>query len=243
MYIGVPNPNIIVPLAKMTMKPEKGSEFKVLYNPESLVRTRQTTYSDVESLGGLVINSQFTKVGLEQLSFRLFFDSTSSGSEIGGDMADKAAFAANSLLPTAAKTIDVRDYMEPVTKLMLINEDLHTPPIVHIAWGSLQFDGYLINCKQELVKFNEWGLPIRAWLDCTFQESKSPYVESGSVTPLNSPDTSKFHTVCQGESLWSMAVEAYGQPEQWRLIADANDIDNPRRLRSGEILRMPALKK
>lgn len=243
MYVGIPNPNIIVPLAKMTMKAENGKEFQVLYNPDSVVRTRQTQYSDVESLGGVVVSSQFAKVGLEQLSFRLFFDSTSSGSEVGGTIADKALFASNSMQITAAKALDVRDYMWKVSMLMLVDDDLHAPPVVRISWGSLQFDGYLINCKQEFVKFNELGMPIRAWLDCTFQETASPLIKSGKIKSLNSPDTTKFHTVCQGESLWSMSVAAYGQPEQWRLIADANDIDNPRRLRSGEILRMPALKK
>ena len=99
-------------------------------------------------------------------------------------------------------------------------------------------------CQQSFVKFNERGIPVRAWLDCTFIEALSPLAAKlGTGFSLGSPDTTKYHTVCQGESLWSISVEAYGQPEEWRLIADANGISNPRRLRSGETLRMPALKK
>ncbi len=111
---------------------------------------------------------------------------------------------------------------------------------MEVEWSSLQFKGYLIRCQQNFVKFNEKGMPVRAWLDCVFLEMESPMAKK--MSPLNSPDTTKFRTVCQGESLWSMSVEAYGQPEQWRLIADANGLSNPRRLRSGDILRMPALK-
>ena len=47
----------------------------------------------------------------------------------------------------------------------------------------------------------------------------------------------------QGDSLWALSAKEYGQPEQWRAIADANRLANPRQLRSGERLVLPALKK
>lgn len=243
MYIGIPNPNVLVPLEKMTMTmPELHESFEVLYNPESYVQSRQVQFAGVESVGGQAIGSEFARSGLEFLSFSLFFDSLSAGSEVGGGMMEKAKFAANSMLPSIAKLIDVRDYTQKVTRLILVHEDLHQPPLVELEWSSLQFTGYLIRCNQRFVKFNERGVPVRAWLDCVFQEAESPLVSRMGRIVYNSPDTTKFHTVCQGESLWSMSVEAYGQPEQWRLIADANGISNPRRLRSGEMLRMPAKK-
>ena len=37
-------------------------------------------------------------------------------------------------------------------------------------------------------------------------------------------------------------AKEYGQPEQWRAIADANGLANPRLLRSGARLVLPALK-
>lgn len=244
MYIGIPNPNVLVPLEKMTLTmPELEESFEVLYNPESYVQSRQIQFAGIESVGGQYIGSEFARSGLEYLSFRLFFDSLSAGSEVGGGMDVKAKFTVNSLLPSIAKQIDVREYTEKVTRLMLVHEDLHQPPLVILEWSSLQFTGYLIRCNQKFVKFNELGVPVRAWLDCVFQEAESPLVNKMGQITYNSPDTTKFHTVCQGESLWSISVEAYGRPEQWRLIADANGISNPRRLRSGEMLRMPALKK
>ena len=41
MYIGVPNPNILVPLEKMKIEPEGKSSFEVLYNPESYIQGRR----------------------------------------------------------------------------------------------------------------------------------------------------------------------------------------------------------
>lgn len=241
MYIGIPNPNIVVPLEKMTITlPDTGTSFEVLYNPESYIQDRQVQYSGVKSAGGLTITTQFAQSGLETLAFRLFFDSMSAGGEVGGDMTDHVSFSASGLYPSTMK-IDVRDYTKKVTDLMLVVDKLHRPPVVKLKWSKLQFYGFLIRCRQNFVKFNELGVPVRAWLDCVFQAAMSPELEKklGVFSP-NSPDTTKFHTVCQGDSLWSMSVKAYGQPEQWRLIADANDIANPRRLRSGELMRMPA---
>lgn len=242
MYIAIPNPNIVVPLEKMTITlPDNNNKsFQVLYNPESYVQEREVQYSGVKSAGGLNITTQFASSGRETLSFKLFFDSLSAGGEVGGTITDQAAFSVASVYPSPMK-VDVRDYTKKVTDLMLVVEKLHRPPVVKLKWSKLQFYGFLVKCKQEYVKFNELGVPVRAWLHCVFQAAMSPELEKklGIFSP-GSPDTTKYHTVCQGDSLWSMAVEAYGQPEQWRLIADANDIANPRRLRSGELMRMPA---
>ena len=47
----------------------------------------------------------------------------------------------------------------------------------------------------------------------------------------------------QGDALWALSAREYGQPEQWRSIADANGLANPRLLRSGERLVLPAIQK
>ena len=90
------------------------------------------------------------------------------------------------------------------------------------------------------MRFDEQGHPVRATLSCTFVEHRD--VEKLFVAnPLNSPDTTKYHTVRQGDSLWSLAAEEYGDARQWRAIAAANGLSNPRRLRTGEVLVVPAL--
>ena len=51
----------------------------------------------------------------------------------------------------------------------------------------------------------------------------------------------KVHTVADGDSLASIAYNAYGDPTRWRMIAEANDIDNPMHLRRGTPLTIPRL--
>jgi hypothetical protein len=44
-----------------------------------------------------------------------------------------------------------------------------------------------------------------------------------------------------GESLWQLAAQQYGDPSLWRLIARANNIDDPSNLPAGIILLIPPL--
>ena len=50
-----------------------------------------------------------------------------------------------------------------------------------------------------------------------------------------------MHLVKDGDSLPSIAYRAYGDATRWRTIADANDIDDPLRLRRGTALTVPRL--
>ncbi|OUN22062.1 CIS tube protein [Flavonifractor sp. An82] len=242
MYIGAPNPNIMAPLEKMTIEPKGKSSFEVLYNPESYVQSRSVRYAQSSGISTNTPVSQFAGGSLEVLQFRLFFDSMSAGSEVGGGLTDRLKFTANSLLPSITKIVDVRKYTKKVYKLMEIDPDKHVPPLLKLKWASLQFTGHLISCQQNFVRFNEQGIPLRAWLDCVFQEFIPPQ-KATLPRPLESPDTTKYRTVHQGDALWSLSAREYGQPEQWRAIADANGLANPRTLRSGDRLVLPAIKK
>ena len=242
MYIGIPNPNILMPLEKMKIKNlDKSKSIEVLYNPQSYVRSRSVTYAQIPLMGGDAPIVQFQHGTGEVLSFDLFFDSISAGSEVGGGLADRLKFTANSLLPSAANLIDVRDYTKKIFKLMKIEESAHRPPRLRVEWSSLQFTGFLASCTQQFLKFDESGTPVRAMLKCQFIEHVDLNKLSG-MNPLGSPDTTKFRSVHQGDSLWALAAKEYGQSGQWREIARANGIVNPRRLRMGDTLVLPALK-
>ena len=241
MYIGIPNPNILVPLEKMTIQPEGKSSFEVLYNPESYTQSRQVRYAQAHGISTNTPVSQFAGGSLEILSFRLFFDSMSAGSEVGGGLADKVLFAANSLLPSMTKAIDVRTYTKKVYSLMEIDPDKHVPPLLKIEWGSLQFEGHLVNCSQKFTMFNQLGTPVRATLQVTFKQYMKPS-KIAEMKPNESPDTAKYRTVHQGDALWSFSGREYGQCEQWRVIANANQIENPRLLDTGSMIKLPALK-
>ncbi len=240
MFVGIPNPNILIPVEKMRITDLDNSEsFEVLYNPQSYTRSKTVNYRPVPMLGSDAPAVQFASGGMETLSFELFFDSVSAGSEVGGSFGDRLKFTGNSVLPTIAGLIDVRDYTKKVTDLMSIDGDLHRPPELKVEWASLQFRGFLASCEQRFVRFDEKGRPVRAFLTCHFIEHRDDE-KLYTANPLNSPDTTKYHTIRQGDSLWALAAQEYGDAGHWRAIADANGLSNPRTLRNGEILIVPA---
>lgn len=243
MYLGSPNIYAAAPMKKLKITPEPASgimPIEVLYNPESYVQSRRVRPNMARGVGAQSSNVTTVTAGMESLKFKLFFDTLSAGSEVGGPMVDRLKFAGNSVLPAPAKFLDVRKYTGQIYALMDINTDLHRPPKLTLEWNSLSFEGVLVSCTQTFVRFNELGMPVRAWLDCEFIEARNPS-RVRQLNPLNSPDTTKFRTVRQGDTLWSIAEEEYGQAELWRAIADANGIVNPRLLRTGDRLAVPAL--
>lgn len=241
MYVGIPNPNILVPLAKMVIEnKDSGEKFEVLYNPQSYVQARSVDYSIKKLVNSDEPLVQFTNGAGEILQFELFFDSLSAGTEVGGSFVDKLKFGGNSLLPSLGNQIDVRDHTSKVYDLTRVDPDVHRPPLVSIKWATLKFTGYLAQCKQTFLKFDERGRPVRARLDCTFLQRVDLSKASGSK-PMNSPDTTKYRRIKTGDSLWALAAKEYGESGQWRAIADANGLANPRLLHSGDLLRLPAL--
>lgn len=242
MYAGVPNLGALIPLKRLQIVVLNGKnqdEFEVLYNPESYVQKREVNYSDKAGLSMDTPITQFSHGNAELLSFTLFFDSLTAGKEVGGKMADKAKFMANSLLPSATSIVDVREYTEKVYRLMEVDSDLHVPPLLQLHWGGLHFEGHLIGCQQTFTRFSERGKALRARLECTFRG----FLGNIEKKSLCSPDTSKVRVVHQGEALWSFAAREYGDAGAWREIARANGLENPRLLHSGDALALPALKK
>lgn len=239
MHIGIPNPNAFVPLAKMCITNQATKKkFYVMYNPESYVQERGAKYSEAPGLASNMPSIQFVHGMSETLHMELFFD-TYAASGAGGTIADKLLFTATSVLPAPLK-LDVRDYTSQIYDLMVIDSSTHAPPLLKIEWSSLQFEGHLVNCSQKFTMFNQLGTPVRAVLDVTFKQYMKPS-KIAKMKPNESPDTAKYRTVHQGDALWSFSGREYGQCSQWRVIASANGIENPRVLNTGERIKLPAL--
>ena len=56
-------------------------------------------------------------------------------------------------------------------------------------------------------------------------------------TPAPAP--ARTYTLCKGDTLWSVALKFYGNGKRWKEIAQANNIDNPAKLRVGQVLNIP----
>ena len=63
--------------------------------------------------------------------------------------------------------------------------------------------------------------------------------EESQTVLQESPITSETYTVVKGDSLWNIAVRAYGDGFRWTEIAEVNELDNPNIIHTGNILILP----
>jgi len=92
--------------------------------------------------------------------------------------------------------------------------------------------------KQKFTLFSPEGVPLRATLTLTLREYKTLDEQLAHLN-LSSPDRTHSHVLQRGETLSSVAARFYQQPGDWRFIADANNVEDPRRLTVGTFLTIP----
>lgn len=61
-----------------------------------------------------------------------------------------------------------------------------------------------------------------------------------SPVPAAATQTGSTHTVQKGESLWKLAEKYYGSGFEWKKIAEANGLKNPRIIEVGQQLSIPS---
>ena len=206
-----------------------GGTGTAFFNPSEFTISREASYVEhkIPGLGRPI--SQFISGGAEIMKFSLLFDTYSAGLET-----HNLIQIIDAVLPDVLKS-DVRDYTRYITRLMEVSDDLHAPPIVSFRWGSIHFEGFLIALSEKFTMFNNFGTPVRSVLDITLRSN-----EKDSAV-RNSPDRTKHKTVTEGDRLYSYSHDEYGSSSDWRHIANANGIDNPRLLRSGTNIVIPPI--
>lgn len=145
------------------------------------------------------------------------------------------------LVDTSDTLEDVRvKYVNALRDLMRIKIELHAPPIVRLVWDSEIFKGVLESLNVTYVLFTPQGVPLRAKLSVTLKEYQPVEIQAKD-SPKASPDQQKSYTVQRGETLSSIAELVYKDPEQWKAIARANGIVDPRVVAAGTRLTLPQL--
>jgi LysM repeat protein len=135
---------------------------------------------------------------------------------------------------------DVRDRTERLDALLSIDGQLHAPPKCRFVWGTLEFKAVMESANKRFTLFQQDGTPLRARADVSFKRYRTPE-EQSKATPKLSADRRTVWEVTASDTLWLIADEEYGDPGQWRPIAEANDLSDPRSLEPGTTLVVPKL--
>jgi len=113
------------------------------------------------------------------------------------------------------------------------------PPWVVFHWGAVTgFTAYIKSVSVKYTLFTTGGMPIRGTATVNLEEIAGE--QAGQNPTSGALAARRVHTVVAGDSLPSIAWKEYGDPTVWRLVAAANDIDDPLRLRAGSTLVLPA---
>ena len=133
---------------------------------------------------------------------------------------------------------DVSKKTQEFAELLEIDQDLHAPPPVEFRWGRFSFKAVIESLSQRFTMFDGAGRPVRAILTVSFKQYR-PLSEQLRKPRRNSADRTKRRVFTADDSLWAMAAREYGDPAEWRRIARHNRIENPRKVRPGDVLVLP----
>lgn len=200
-----------------------------LFNPKELSVEKSNQFAEVNLPGLSSPVFQFVRGNARSVTMDLFFDTYELGTDVRLFTDRITGWDAGSMLsnlPNVAKG------------LMDIDSDLHAPPICIFIWGTFIFQCIIERITKKFTMFLPEGIPVRATLNVTLKEYREVTTQVKDVNFL-SADLTKSWTVTQGDSLWAIAAKEYGNPEDWRLIAERNNIDNPRILNPGQKLIIP----
>jgi nucleoid-associated protein YgaU len=205
---------------------DKGKVIAVLFNPTEYSFERSNSYkaTPVPGLGSPLL--QFVNGECDQLSMELFLDDYT-------DPTGPTSQRQREPEPVARRLIDL-------SKLLLIDRDLHAPPPVRFNWGPMEFFAVIEKLGRKVTMFHPDGTPARATLSVAFKEYRT--LRQQLEDPRReSADRTKRRVVVARDALWRMAAREYDDPREWVRIAEANDLDDPRDISPGDWLVLPPI--
>jgi hypothetical protein len=187
----------------------------VTFNPEEYSLNKDNNFASqaIPGLSSPIL--QFVHGNLRTLDMELFFDTTDD-------------------------LTDVRLQTNLITNLLVIDSNLHAPPILSVDWASLSFTCVLAKANQKFLRFLPDGTPCRARVTVTFNEYLDAATQVAAAN-LQTCDFTKVHVTKAGDTLWSIASQLYEDAQKWRPIALNNGISDPRSISPGQQLQIPSL--
>jgi|SRR5215510_4697728 len=209
---------------KEEIKPERNAI--VQFNPESLkvsFANQLQTPSGAGDQRGTPAR-QFVGEGTTKLSLTLWFDVTAELPEKDKEINDVRRL-----------TQRVAYFITPVA----VGDKKFLPPAVRFIWGSFQFDGLMESLEESLEFFSNDGRPLRASMTLNLSQQRITKFEFRGPKSEDAPGTRQLTQAAAGSTFQGIAA-SQGQGDNWQSIAQANNIENPRRLQPGQFIDMNA---
>jgi hypothetical protein len=216
---------------KAELQIDGGETIQVLFNPTEYTITKTNTWNFKQVKGKSLPPAEFGGGNPRELALSLMLDA----SLLEGGQSVK------SVTDSLFKMMEVADG-QPAAGAKA------TPPFITFRWGAV--DTFKAVCTSLTVAyklFKPTGEPIRAEVKMTLKQADKASTKSSNGANKGQNPTTRanagfgVHTVRDGDTLPSIAYQTYGDATRWRIIAEANDVDNPLHLRRGSALSLPKL--
>jgi hypothetical protein len=198
---------------------------EVMFNPETYNLNYNIEYAKAQAVNTTSKELVYTYNPPSDLVLKIIFDNTI--------LIDKAN----------SNTTAVQENIEKFLKLTYVmNSDIHEPNYLEIKWGDLSFFCRLKNVDIKYTLFNIDGKPLRAELDTTFcsdEDVKKRLAEENK----QSPDLTHKKIIESGAKLFIIANEIYNDPVYYIKLAEVNKLNNFRKLKAGNYLHCPPIKR
>jgi hypothetical protein len=187
-----------------------------MFNPQEYTIAKSNTWSPRETNGSNLPLVSFAQGGPQSISLTLYFD-------------------------TQRQNTDVRAHTAKLWKMMMIDETKRdpvtgkgSPPPVAFQWGQLYFKAVMLSLNENFTLFSSSGTPLR----CKVTVSLQQYIDEGDlpaqVSGQQSAGTTSTTTqMQQGDRMDNVAANNGQPPENYRQIAEDNNIDNPNNVPTG----------
>jgi len=198
------------------------------FNPTEFSVNRAIQWSEAAQKGANTSKLEFKGGQPAQITLQLFFDTTDCGHDVRTEFT-------NELWKLAM--VDPRNRGPRSRKA--------EPPHVIFDWGKGQklwtFEAVITQINQKFTMFLEDGTPVRSTVDLTLKQATDSTTFPGQNPTSGGAEGQRFRVLVEGDTLDRIAAEEYGDANQWRSIARANRIDDPRRLTAGRTIIIPQL--
>ena len=210
----------------------------VQFNPQTLKLSLSNQNAGGSQPGGS--STQFVGQGTTKLSLELWFDVTlprPAGEDPSGDVRNL--------------TKDIAYFMTP-QEVTRGSETGLLPPGVQFQWGTFLFKGTVDSMDETLELFSEDGKPLRAGVNLSLskQDLKFEFGTGGAARkqagagrpggggPGGAPSagTQPLQMARAGDTIQGAAARA--GVGDWKAVAVANGIENPRRVDPGSLLNL-----
>jgi len=197
------------------------ARFEAFVNPAEITLSYEIEYDAAQGAGTTNSRMNFKNMKPGDLSLAFFIDGTGAN----------------------GKLADVQQEIEKFQTATMYNGDIHRTNYLKVVWGTLQVKRCVLKSASIAYKlFRPDGVPLRAVISAVFTDNSDDQTRV-AIAQDHSPDLTHRRIFKAGDRLPALCGEIYGDPRLYLRVAEANGLDDFRRIAAGTEVFFPPLEK